>query len=127
MNNNRFDKRLQKSWDACREGMRLVRESAEHLQQVVEWASSVGHSCEYCSFWVKLIELNINSKYTPLYLEELLQTKRWLDLPQPRRAFWRPYIKSAPFVALRDVMGIPEGGSLHTKGFRPEWSNGWED
>lgn len=123
-----FDKKLQKSWDACREGMRLVRESEENRQRVVEWACAerFGHH-PYTMFWIKLIELDLKSDYTPLTLEELLQTKRWASLPRNRREYWRPFITSAPFVAIRDVMGLPENGSLHTKGFRPEWANDWED
>ena len=57
--------------------MRLVRESEESRQRVVEWACSLGNrNHNYTMFWVKLIDLDIKSNYTPLYLEELLLTKR---------------------------------------------------
>lgn len=115
-----FDKRLQRSWDACREGMRFVRTSEDMCQRVIEWACSRPMD-SWDHFWVKLIELDLKLDYTPLHVEELLNTKRWLDLPFPRRGYWRPRITSAPFCVLRKELGIPENGSLHTKGFNPSW------
>lgn len=121
---NYFNNRLQRSWDACREGMRLIKSDEDLRCRVVEWACSRNMD-PWDHFWVKLIELDSNLNYTPLHVEELLTTKKWIDLPLKRREYWRPRITSAPFCVLRDELGFVENQSLHSKNFNPPWANDW--